>query len=394
MADISIVAEPFELTLWQRGNSTIYPPPEVNSDLNITIDCGDDDEIAEHGTITLSILGTYLNVNIAADPFIISTSITSDEDIVGLLPTTSIFSLSLSISGDVTVEAVKKNWLRWSDIGHLDFTIAEDNVAGTAPLDWAGWVYDSRKLGDKIVVYGENGVTLLTPTTATYGGYTVLKYGMQTIYRIGVKNKGAVGGDESRHFFIDTIGQLFKVDDKLERLGYNEYLSSMINPILTWDAEKNLLYICDGLTGYIYSPDNKSMGSGPVNITGIGSRDGTKYVLASGTITTPPFNWCSDIYDFGTRKNKTITGIEIGIDLVNTLYASIDYKLDKAGSFRSIPWSPVNPNAITYIRCFGVEFMIRLKTLTYEYFVPDYINIIGEIQDYSYLDSLRSMEGS
>jgi len=113
----------------------------------------------------------------------------------------------------------KKNWLKWSDVGSVNFTIGRSNVAGERPLDWNGFIYSVKKLRNKVVAYGENGVSFLTPA----GG----AYGLDTIYRVGLKGKHAVTGDDSKHFFVDNSGQLWKVSAELELLDYSEYLSSL-----------------------------------------------------------------------------------------------------------------------------------------------------------------------
>ena len=38
----------------------------------------------------------------------------------------------------ITLLDPKRNWVKWSDIGHLDFTIWKDNVAGERPMDLDG----------------------------------------------------------------------------------------------------------------------------------------------------------------------------------------------------------------------------------------------------------------
>jgi hypothetical protein len=285
----------------------------------------------------------------------------------------------------------KSNWVKWGNIGSIDFTIWKDNIAGERPLDWKGWVYEIKKLGNKVVVYGQNGVSLLVPTGNTYG--------LHPVHDLGLKGKQAVSGSNSVHFFVDSNGVLFSLGENTmkaslfeasiypDRLDYSEYLSDMSNPVLSWDKSHKLLYICDGMLGYVYSPSNKSLGSGPINVTGVGEQSGTLYVGASSTIVTPAFEMCTDIYDMGSRKNKTISSFEIGTDASGDLWAAIDYRLDKAEAFKTTQWVRVNPNGIVNLPCFGVEFRFRLKQLVATYIEIDYIKVNGVIHNYSYLDT-------
>jgi hypothetical protein len=288
-------------------------------------------------------------------------------------------TITLHSSGYI-VDGVRMNWVQWSQIGYLNFTIGQDNVAGERPTDWKGWVYCIMKLGDKVVVYGENGVSLFLPKGKSYG--------MQTIQRIGLLGKNAVTGTENRHFFVNVLGELFKLTDSLEKLDYKEYLSVMVDPVLTYDAEKGLVYICDGTYGYVYNDVNKSLGQGPVNVTGISAQDGTLYVVAPTTITVPTLDICTDVYDLGSRKPKTIHWLEIGTDMTEHLEASVDYRVGNRDSFKQIGWHLVNPSGMAYPKCYGVEFRFRVRSFIYEYIEIDYIKVGGGIHNFSYRDTL------
>ena len=276
--------------------------------------------------------------------------------------------------GDLLLEGLRRNWIKWSNIGELDFTISRDNVAGERPFDWKGWIYEVKKLGDKVVAYGENGVSILIPSGNNYG--------LNTVYRIGLKSKQAVTGNDAVHYFIDNKGQLFSLSETLQKLDYSEYLSAMNSPVMSYDAEIDLVYICDGTLGYVYSLRDKSFGSGPVDITGISSQGGTLHAVAPAAIVIPNFEICTDIYDFGTRKLKTIFSLEFGIDLQVALQASIDYRRHKHQTFLQTLWYDVNEGGSAFITCNGREFRFRAKALNWEYFEMDHWIINGEVLEH------------
>ena len=384
---VYVVADPIEVTLWQRGNYTRVPPAPINVALNQVV-------IVAPFVTTVTMSGTWRNVTKAASPILVTTSILGTFRIGKIFSkdATSVIGVTISLGSPlILTEGVRRSWVKWSNIGSADFTIWKDNIAGERPLDWKGWVYEIKKLGNKVVVYGENGVSLLAPSGNTFG--------LLSIHRIGLKGRQAVAGNDKVQFFVDKSGQLHSLGETVmkssmfeasiypEKLDYSEYIASMNDVVLSWDELNSLLYICDGISGYVYSPDSKSLGSGPINVTGIGTQDGELYVAASSAIAIPTFELCTDIYDMGSRKNKTISSIEIGTDATNNLWASIDYRLDKAGAFSTLAWHRVNPNGTVTIPCFGVEFRFRLKMTTYEYFEIDYIKVNGVIHNYSYLDS-------
>lgn len=376
---IDVTADPIVLTASNYGTPMFVP--YRNPDLDTIFYCNYTDV---HGNkdagipvISTNVLGSWLNQTVFADPIVVTLS---QEGVLagGVLITdpASIITITLSFkSTDVLTEVFKKNWVKWSNIGNLDFTIDRSNIAGERPLDWRGWVYVVKKLRDKIVAYGENGVSILSPSGNSYG--------LSTIYRIGLKGKNAVAGNDTIHFFIDNKGQLWSLGESLEKLDYSEYLSAMSNPVMSYDVENSLVYICDGVCGYVYSPKDKSLGEGPVNVTGISSQGGTLYVGAPAAITTKVFDICTDIYDMGTRDFKTIDSIEVGTDLSNFLQASVDFRTSNKGNFTSVGWQLVNPSGIAYIPCFGVEFRFKLRALSYEYFELDYLVVNGIIHNYS-----------
>ena len=345
-------------------------PADRNPALDITLVC-------EPLILTASVTGTWLNVSIVASPI----SITIDQLGVfnsGIIAT-GLIELTVSILPSATyinfTEVVKANWIKWSDIGSLDFTIGKDNVAGERPLDWKGFVYCIKKLGARVVVYGENGISFLIPSGPVFG--------LETVYKIGLKGKHAVSGDNSKHFFVDNAGKLWKLTDSLSKLGYEEYLNKLSKSIvLSYDEERNLLYICDGVLGYIYNVESGSFGEGPENITGIGYQSGTAYVAASSIITTAPFEICTDIFDLGSRAGKTIFSVELGTDLTTGIYVSVDWRRDKAGEFTQTPWYAVSAQGRAIVIAYGREFRFRIKTTSYEYFELDYIKVNGVADAY------------
>lgn len=392
---INVTATPIVIQVQKLpGAWTTSLPKERNPELDIFLDASysydADDGITEVSPyipeITITAYGTWLNVHVEDNVIPLTITVLGTAIFDNFNVSSDPIEIAISVEDvDIAIERKRTNWLKWSNIGSLDFTIWKDNVAGERPVDWAGWIYGIKKLSNKVIVYGQNGVTFLTPVNNLWG--------MSTVSRIGLKGRSAFCGNEFIHFYVDIDGRLCQIDEKIDILGYEEYLSTLAsNLVMSYDEMNQLIYICDGILGYVYSIRNKSLGQGPANITGIGYQSGVSYVGASSAISIEPFELCTDIYDLGNRKNKTIMSMEIGIDLTQTLYSAIDYRISKAAAFATTPWAIVNPNGVTPIPCFGVEFRFRLKTLVYEAFEIDYIRVNGIVHNYSYLDSF-SREG-
>ena len=265
----------------------------------------------------------------------------------------------------------QRNWVKWSDIGNLDFSIGLSNVAGECPMDWSGLVYKIKKLGKNLVVYGANGISLMTPHDVSFG--------LTNISTLGIKSRNAIAGNDFAHYFIDIMSNLYKFDSKMEKLGYEEYLSSLVNPIMFLDHSTKLLYICDGTKGFVYNTEIGSMGEGPNDITGMGYQDSFSYIASSSLTSIPVFESWTDIIDFGTRNAKTLHSIELGTDVTEDLWVSVEFRVNKQQAFIRLPWTIVNPAGIAYLFCHGIEFRIGVKTNTYNYFELDSISIEGRI---------------
>ena len=382
LSTVTIASEPGIAFAVARGVPSHSPAAPRDTDLDIYFDCEGYDRYGD----PRQGIGIALATAYGSFPFVDFTVMGTALAVAYGSPIWgSVYSAGVGIAlakayGDLLLEGIRRNFVKWSNIGSADFTVWKDNVAGTRPLDWKGWVYAVKKIGNKVVVYGENGVSLLIPSGNTYV--------LQTVHRIGLKGKQAIAGNEAVHFFVDTDGQLFMFGETVrkasfpENLDYSEYLASMNNLVLSWDELNKLLYICDGTTGYVYSPNSKSLGKGPANVTGIGLQSETLYVVAPAAIVIPSFEKWTDVYDMGSRRGKSIVSLEYGADLTETLKASIKYRLNKASAFSQTGWYSVDSRGMVFISAYGQEFQFGAKVDVYEQFEIDWIKIYGAIYDY------------
>lgn len=345
-----------------------FPANPVDHDAAIVIPWFDEDT----GGIALGSYGVFNPILSESTSSVALGSYGVFVEAVGYTLNTSV--VRVGSYGELYVVPVKANWVKWSDIGNLDFTINKGNVAGERPLDWKGSIYSIMKLGDKVIAYGENGVTALPPFDKTFS--------LNTIYNIGIKSRTAIAGTDRIHFFIDSTGQLFSLSEELKMLDYSEFLSVMSSPVLSWDNKNNVLYICDGTYGYIYSPKDESLGLCSPFITGISPQSGVLYTVVSGTISTPVFEICTDIFDFGTHRNKTIFELEFGTNVTGTLRAAIDYRNNFKSGFTQTAWADVSSRGTVFITALGREFRIRAKMTSYEYIEMDYITVNGIFHDH------------
>lgn len=320
-----------------------------------------------------SLIGVWLNQKRAATP-LSSAAILLGNWLSTISFRCTPFMVRNQLFGRWISRSPHENWVKWSAIGALNFEITRSNVAGERPLDWKGTVWALKWLEDKIVAYGENGVSLLIPIG--------VKYGLKTIYRTGLYGKQAVVDTGDAHYFIDSGGQLLKLDPTLKIIGYAEYLKELTSSVvMSWDLQDRLIFICDGLRGFVFDPETSSLCRGPINVSGIGYQNGQRYVVGPEVINTPNLEFTTDIYDFGSRFGKHITSIEVGVDTfgyTTDIEVAVEYRLNKSEAFIQTPWVPLDNRGIAFIACFGYEFRFHLRASDAAQFHIDYLIIKGQ----------------
>lgn len=352
-----------------------------NPALDITYNCLGYDRFGNYGQGILSfspiISGLLTGISINCTP--LTFNILISASFISSIPQsgdTLDFSSGVNISGNLIIGPGILAKIKWSSIGEFDFTIDKKNLAGEMPLDWRGTVWQILQLGSKIIVYGSGGISLLTPHNESFG--------RALLSSVGIASEWSVVDTEYGHFFISKNGKLGIIKEDVEYLGYEEFFSPMINPVLLYDNFSKLIYICDGISGYIYNPQLHSLGTGPSLLTGIGYSRSEEYIL--GSFTAPNAMFITDVFDFGTRNRKTLKEIEVGTNLVGNLEISIFYRLSINSDFSSTEWYKLTPEGRITIPCFGEEFKIGIRCLTLSQFKIDYLKFIGVIHRYNPLE--------
>ncbi len=103
--------------------------------------------------------------------------------------------------------------------------------AGFIPMPWQGEVMVVKELAKRVIVYGEDGVSALFPVADP-----IPTFGLEeNVLAEGIMDRGAVGGDDREHIFIDKEGVLWRLSesDGIERLGYEEHFSLFADNYIT-----------------------------------------------------------------------------------------------------------------------------------------------------------------
>ena len=363
-------------------------PPYHDVDQDTVFNC-EANNYAGYLFLETSITGHSLHgvYGLADQELFVETSIT------GAVPTAGLYSLAdlelfvnTSISGWGVSNDNKKNWIGWSKIGEADFTLDLVNDAGFKPMNWRGYVYQVKKLDKSVIIYGSGGATIAYPV-----GSPMPTFGFKDMLNIGIKNKTAIGGDYQVHFCIDILGCLYKITSEgIVKLGYEEFLLPLTNPVLTWDAAKRRLYISDSLTGYMLSEN--TLTGGYANLTGLYRIKESLTAVSPNKLITKPVEICTDILDFKRRGLKSIESMQFDAISDTVLFAAIDYRYKKNEEFKSTKWSQLNSEGVAHIRTSGVEFRIKLKGLNHGSFDLSYISIQLKFIDQRFTRDPRGRE--
>ena len=252
------------------------------------------------------------------------------------------------------------------------------NEAGLMPMPWNGTVRKVLPLGQKIVVYGDRGIAMIYPVSAP-----VATMGMQKLSSIGVPDRGAVGGDDNQHVFIDNSGTLWSndVENGLNRLGYKEIFSNYLGQdiSISFNTDRYEFYIC----GQNEGGDNLSY---VLSKYGLGQ---SNQLITSGAFTGGAFSgiFCeeasteglvvTEAFDFGNREKKTVTGIEFGgqFDSDTDVHVALDWRNSVSDSYAQTSWHGIGSKGWAHFHCTGIEFRLCVKTSNYEQTKVNYINI-------------------
>jgi len=291
--------------------------------------------------------------------------------------------IGIRADSSIVIISPDNNAVAWSGVGSVDFIISHDNVAGKMPLPWKGFTYAIRMLDNSPIVYGANGISQLIAKDKFFGE--------RRLFNVGLKNKGALFTNNEEHYFILNNGEFWKLSNKgKELIGYKRYFSSMETVIISADVKESLLHICDGTTGYVYSIKDNALVGGYVGVTSFSYQDGNSYLISDEDVVKDAFSITTGIYDFGTRKEKTIFSIEVGSSYSKNLQGTIYYNTPLSSTFASTPTITFKPNYEANLPCYGIDFKVKVDALeTTESFTVDYIKINGVIHGFSFLDTIQ-----
>jgi len=234
---------------------------------------------------------------------------------------------------------------------------------GFMPMDWQGTVLRVLPLGNSIVVYGTNGVSLATRSANTYG--------QRTVYGYGIASKSAACSDGKKHVFIDAAGNLCVLDEtSATSLGFKEYFSAMLGTeiMVSYDPIEEDFIISNSTKSYTFhggkvfgtsymvssvvTYTSKTYGIySHADVLGMNTKDYA--ILVTDTIVPSPYGH--------SKLNRVI------VSTVNTsaVEVAVYWRMTRGASWSSTVYRAINYEGAAYFPITALEFKIVIRCKDY-----------------------------
>lgn len=252
------------------------------------------------------------------------------------------------------------------------------------PMTFKGAVVRMVPLGDNIIVFGEDGVTVMVyaKEETTFAKY---KAEVPTIYQ-----RGAVGASQDALIYVDKSGQLWHWDAKgSELLGYQEYMLPLCqsgNVNIFYDEVESDFIITGPSKSYILNKQGLSEvgrvltgyvhGYTPARVatfveTGVGGAEDVEMLLTS------------HVLDAGTRACKTVMHIEVGLSSgsLTDITVALDFRYTHAATFTRTSFVPLNDEGFAQVPVNCLEFRWVVKSANYKTTIVDYVRYSVQFDD-------------
>ena len=292
------------------------------------------------------------------------------------------------------------NTVAWGQIGRMEFRANNltTYTAGYRNMPWgekhAGIVYKLKKLGNRVMVYGDGGKAFLIPASSP-----VSTYGLEVIPGAGIRSGFHADGDDHLHGYIDANYDFWIVDSsfKFAKLGYREFMEDLVTTALTkvsFEPNSRRFYISNGVKGYVLT--EHGLYSTHQFVTSVGNYRGLNLCGFIKTGTDSKYRLVSDTLDFRIRGLKTLEGMEVSGDIPSdaTMKLAVDYKYKQSEDFSRSTWKTANDRGQAAPIITAPEFRLCVEVDSYEDVVIDYINTSLKVVDKRMIRGLYNKDRS
>ena len=286
---------------------------------------------------------------------------------IGLGDVEMMFDKDLAVSGVLSAYDSKASIDR-----PVFFEFLRRNESGMAPMTFRRNVMAVKPLGPiHIVVYGEDGISLMTAYKEPYP-----TYGITHVSDVGIAQKGAVCGDDNRHFFLDNDGELWTIGTDFipQRIGYKDDLTDALDEtiIASWDGKHKTAYFAWGTGGVT---TNGAM----ITENGLSMLDHSKWRPTSGFYSEGAFVGIADATDETDLSMVASTEtIVLGPGLQTILFARPEGILNEAeadihvdtwyrkrsdDSWGTTGYKDLDAEGVAHPRATGHEFQFHIQVV-------------------------------
>lgn len=287
--------------------------------------------------------------------------------------------------------SLAKNFIFWSSFDSVDFPFALlfprdyveqpllmerflENTWGYMEMPFRGDVLALHAVGDSLIVFGEDGTVVLGQTEASGATFAI-----QASRSVGIKSRGAVGGDSEIMVYIDKESQLWRITagGGISLLDFSEYMSELVGEIyVSKKPNEDLFYIGDRNKSFVLKGTNLSRCYQTITSTysGFPFNAGVSFVTGGkeARIKTQELT-------LGQPSNKTLTGVFLDCnrppEAVITAKAKVRHKDVKGKSVRT------SPEGFSSTRIFGKNHAVEIEFNSFEELQIDRIELKWQIDD-------------
>lgn len=258
----------------------------------------------------------------------------------------------------------RPNMLAWAKVGSLDFSLDLSNEAGYGEASFSGQVLRLIPLGDEIIVYGENGISKMEPTSSPAPSYKITHFSDNAIL-----SPDALAGNNGMHVYIGQDYAIYVIQPRRalsdqgyapKRLGYSEFIKKCGPEVcVSYDSLCEHWWICGKNAAFILT--NNGLGESSITSPCVIRMDGNLYGATKILGSDKAIVKTNDV-SFGTRGIKLLTTVEADIESETNADCRVYWKLDyrKEGNIRK----PIrlDPRGYCFPMLSGSQFQIELET--------------------------------
>ena len=209
------------------------------------------------------------------------------------------------------------------------------NDSGALVMPWRGDVRALRALGESVIIYGADGVSVLRPREQYY----VMDSLRGLPQHVGLAWRGGIAGDNNTHLFLGTDGNVWLITPDLQ--AKRVVKDSIIDPdsIVVQDPRDGSYWL--SLENAAYHYDDAGL-CGPVEqpVYSMAMLDGDLCATGKPYPDDLKIEWWSPLFDCGRPDQKRITFVGASTDDMTAIKVSLRFKHNSSSSLVRIPWIP------------------------------------------------------